>query len=278
MKIGIIGAGTMGQGIAEVCLLQGHEVILINHKQDNLDRTKRRIYTSLKKLVDKDKISEEQRLRSNKNLSLNVDKQMLHDCEIIIEAVIEDLTIKKELLKEIDEINDHAIIASNTSSIAIAKLQEGLQHPERVIGTHFMNPPVIMKLVEVVKGEKTNEATLSKTLDFLKSLEKIPITVKDTPGFVINRILIPMINDAAWLAHKEIASVEDIDTIMEIGANNTAGPLRLADMIGIDVVVHILNLLKTQTGNIKFNPCPLLVNKVTENKLGRKTGEGFYKY
>ena len=276
MKIGIIGAGTMGHGIAELCLIHGHDVVLINHKEENLTKAKRKITNSLKKMAEKGKISEEQ--ISISKLKTSVNKKDLALCDIIIEAIIEDLNIKKALFKELDEINRHAIIASNTSTIQITKLQENLSSPERVVGMHFMNPPVMMKLVEVVKGQQTNEETIAQSIDFLKKLEKIPIQVKDTPGFVINRLIIPMINDAAKLAQKEVANLEDIDSIMEIGANHPIGPLKLADMIGIDVVVHILKLLEAQTGNIKFKPCQLLVQKLEQNKLGRKTGEGFYKY
>ena len=278
MKIGVIGAGTMGHGIAQVCLIHGHEVILVNHKQANLDRAKRVIQNSLNKLVKKGTITEHQKTIALKNLKRTVDKNELHDREIIIEAIIEDINIKKELFLELDTINQKAVLASNTSTIPISKLQEGLKKPERVIGTHFMNPPVIMKLVEVVQGNQTNDKTMNKSIAFLKKLEKIPITVKDSSGFVVNRILMPMINEAAWLAQNKVAEIEDIDVIMEIGANQPIGPLRLADSIGIDIVVHILKLLEHQLKDPKYRPCPLLLNKLRQNKLGRKTGEGFYKY
>jgi len=278
MKIGVVGAGTMGHGIAEVCLLHGHDVLLVNHKQENLDRAKRQIINSMTKLVQKGKIPESQKTLALKKLKTSVNNTDLKDREIIIEAIIEDINIKKMLFIELDQINQKAILASNTSTIPITKLQGSLKKPERVIGMHFMNPPVMMKLVELVKGQQTSEETIEESLDFLKKLDKIPVEVKDAPGFVINRILIPMINEAAWLVHNEVAGVEDIDTIMEIGANHTIGPLRLADLIGIDVVVHILKLLESQTQDPKYKPCPLLVNKRNQNKLGRKTREGFYKY
>ena len=278
MKIGVIGAGVMGHGIAEVCLLHGHQVLLINHKKDNLDRAKRLIQKSLDELIKKKKINQDQKSMAMKNLTVSVNKNDLEDREIIIEAIIEDLKIKKELFNEVDKINDKAILASNTSTILITKIQEGLNNPERVLGMHFINPPVIMKLVEVVKGKQTSEETIKKATDFLKQLEKIPIPVEDTPGFVINRILIPMINEAAWLVHNEVAAVEDIDAIMEIGASHPMGPLRLADLIGIDTVVHILKILEKETKDLKYRPCPLLVNKISQQKLGRKSGEGFYKY
>ena len=278
MKIGIVGAGTMGRGIAELCLLKGHDVLLVNHKQENLDRAKRQIALSIGKLVKKGTIPESQKEVALKKIAISVNKKDLKDRELIIEAIVEDINIKKILFVELDKINPNAILASNTSTIPISKLQTSLNNPGRVIGMHFMNPPGIMKLVEVVKGQQTDQQTIEQSLDFLNKLDKIPVEVKDTPGFVINNILIPMINQAAWLAHNEVAKIDDIDTIMEIGANHTVGPFRLADLIGIDAVVHMLKLLEFQTQDPKFKPCPILVNKVNQNKLGRKTGEGFYKY
>jgi 3-hydroxybutyryl-CoA dehydrogenase len=279
MLVGIVGAGTMGNGIAHVFAQYGHDVLLcdisdeilqkaIKTISENLDR---QIKKGIVKLEDKEKILS--RIKTTKNL------EDFREVELVIEAIVEKEEIKKEIFSKLDKItNKDIILASNTSSISITRLSKATNRPEKVIGMHFFNPVPVMKLVEVVKGFITSDETVNKIAEISKALEKVPIVVKDFPGFISNRILMPLINEAIFALGEGIADKESIDNIMKLGMNHPMGPLQLADLIGLDVVLDILNVLYENFKDPKYRPAPLLIKMVEAGYLGRKTKKGFYEY
>ena len=279
MKIGIIGAGTMGNGIAHVCAINQNDVVLVDLKKTFLDRAIAQIKTNLDRQLAKGIINSQLMSLAIDNIQLSTEIRDLKDCDLIIEAVKEDIEVKSKIFKELDSIcNSKTILASNTSSISINQLSNNTKRPEKFIGMHFMNPVPVMKLVEIIKGDHTSKETLETIKNLAKKMNKIPIECNDSPGFVSNRILMPLINEAAFTYMEGVASVEAIDEIMKLGMGHPMGPLKLADLIGIDVCVSIMKVLLDGFNNDKYLICPLLIEMNKKGKLGIKTKEGFYKY
>ncbi|MBM4064458.1 MAG: 3-hydroxybutyryl-CoA dehydrogenase [Planctomycetes bacterium] len=277
-KICVIGAGTMGGGIAQVAAQSGYEVVLEDMKEEYVRAGFAKIKERLLKRVGEGKLEILEKDRILSNIKTTTSLKDCKDSGLIIEAVIEKEDIKKQIFKELDIIcNDETIFTSNTSSISITRLAKVTKRPERFAGMHFMNPAYAMKLVEVVKGMHTSDETVNIITAVAEIMGKIPVVVNDFPGFVSNRILMPMINDAVHCLQEGVASRESIDTIMKLGANHPMGPLELADFIGLDTCLAILEILHTELGE-KYRPCPLLRKMVAGGKLGRKSGEGFYDY
>ncbi len=279
-KVAVIGAGTMGNGIAHVFAMKDYQVTLIDISAEALDRAIQTITKNLDRMVRKEKINEDQKNRTLSNIKTQTElKSGVADADLVIEAATENEAIKLKIFQEIDQnAPEHAILASNTSSISLTKIAAATQRPSQVIGMHFMNPVPIMKLVEVIKGYSTSQEVCDQIMAVSESLGKIPLEVKDFPGFIANRILLPMINEAIISLHEGVAGVREIDGIMKLGMAHPMGPLQLADYIGLDVCLAILKVLQDGLGNPKYAPCPLLVNMVTAGKLGVKSGEGFYSY
>jgi len=279
-NISVIGAGTMGNGIAHVFAMNGFKVNLIDISQDALDRAIATISKNLDRMVSKEKISEQDKENTLANLTTFTDlADGVKNTDLAVEAATENLDLKLKIFKQMDEnTNDDTILATNTSSISITKIASVTKNPSKVIGMHFMNPVPVMKLIEIIKGYSTSEETTNTILDLSKKIGKIPVPANDYPGFVANRILIPMINEAIISLHEGVAGVAEIDNVMKLGMAHPMGPLQLADFIGLDVCLAIANVLFDGFGNPKYAPCPLLVNMVTAGYLGRKSGEGFYKY
>ncbi len=279
MKIGIIGAGTMGNGIAHVCAINQNDVVLVDLKKSFLDRAITQIKTNLDRQLAKGIINSQLMSLAIDNIQLSTEISDLKDCDLIIEAVKEDVRVKSKIFKELDNLCDSkTILASNTSSISINQLSNSTKRPEKFIGMHFMNPVPVMKLVEIIKGDHTSKETLETIKNLAKKMNKIPIECNDSPGFVSNRILMPLINEAAFTYMEGVASVEAIDEIMKLGMGHPMGPLKLADLIGIDVCVSIMKVLLDGFNNDKYLICPLLIEMNKKGKLGIKTKEGFYKY
>jgi len=279
-KVAVIGAGTMGNGIAHVFAMNGFKVNLVDVSSERLAQALETIDKNLWRMVAKEKINEARKSEAIENIDTHTSiEEAVSDCDLIVEAATENLDLKLTIFKQIDKYSpDDCILASNTSSISITKIASVTEFPENVIGMHFMNPVPVMKLVEVIKGYHTSNEVTSKIMELSKTMGKIPVEVNDYPGFVANRILMPMINEAIYTLFEGVAGVTEIDTVMKLGMAHPMGPLQLADFIGLDVCLAILNVLNDGMGNPKYAPCPLLVNMVTANNLGRKTGEGFYKY
>lgn len=279
-NISVIGAGTMGNGIAHTFAQFGYLVQLIDISQASLDRGFATITKNLDRMVTKGKISEEDKQSTLSNITLVTDlKSGVEQADLIVEAATENLDLKLNIFKQMDEFApEHTILASNTSSISITKIASVTNRPDKVIGMHFMNPVPIMKLVEVIRGYSTSQDVCDVVFDLSRKLNKIPTEVNDYPGFIANRILMPMINEAIYSLYESVAGVEEIDTVMKLGMAHPMGPLQLADFIGLDVCLSILNVLHDGFGNPKYAPCPLLVNMVTAGKNGIKSGEGFYDY
>ena len=276
--IAVIGAGTMGNGIAHVFAQSGFEVTLIDVQATALERALKTIEKNLDRLIKKEKISQEDKLATLGRIATSTNiSEGVSQVELAVEAATERTDLKLEIFEQMDAAAPaNCILASNTSSISITKIAAATKRPDQVIGMHFMNPVPIMKLVEVIRGFSTSDATCSSVMALSKALGKIPVEVNDYPGFVANRILMPMINEAIITLHEGVAEVEAIDTVMKLGMAHPMGPLQLADFIGLDVCLSILEVLHTGLGNPKYAPCPLLVNMVTAGHLGAKSGQGFY--
>jgi 3-hydroxybutyryl-CoA dehydrogenase len=279
-NISVIGGGTMGNGIAHVFAQNGFNVNLIDLKQEMLDKALATIAKNLDRQVAKGSITEEQKAQTLANITpiTSLQEGVAH-ADLVVEAATENVEIKLQLFRDLDAFApDACILASNTSSISITKIASVTQRPEQVIGMHFMNPVPVMKLVEVIEGFKTDKNITESIVELSKELGKVPALTQDYPGFIANRILMPMINEAIISLHEGVAGVTEIDTIMKLGMAHPMGPLQLADFIGLDVCLAILNVLYDGLGNTKYAPCPLLVNMVTSGDLGVKSGRGFYDY
>ena len=278
-KVGVVGAGTMGNGIAHVFALKGYDVVLVDISKDLLDKAIATVTGNLDRQVKKEIIKPEDRDATLARIKPTTDLADLKDCQLVVEAIVEKEDIKTDLFKKLDAtLGPDAIIASNTSSISINKLAAATGRPGKVAGMHFMNPVPVMKLVELVRGKATTDETMAVIKELSERLEKVPAIVNDSPGFVSNRVLMPMINEAAHVLMEGVAEPEAIDTVMKVGMNHPMGPLTLADLIGLDVVVDILEYIHKEKGDPKFKPAQILVDKVKAGELGRKTGKGFYTY
>ncbi len=278
-NISVIGAGIMGSGIATVALLSGYKVKLTDISLDFLNKAKSKIEKNLLKSVEKEVITDETRIEILQNLELSTEFSEIKDSQLIIEAISENIEIKKKLFSQLCEFaSEDAIVASNTSALRITDLANLYKKPENVIGMHFFNPPVVMKLVELIKTEQTCEKIYNISKEFVISLNKEPVEVKESPGFIVNRVLIPMINEAALIFEEGVSSAEDIDKAMMLGANHPVGPLALADMIGIDVCQAIMETLKNDFNSEKYQPAPIFKKMTEQGKLGKKSGSGFYDY
>jgi 3-hydroxybutyryl-CoA dehydrogenase len=279
-KIAVIGAGTMGNGIAHVFAQNGFQVALIDISQEQLNKAIDTITKNLDRQLAKNSIASEVKEMSLKNISTHISMEAgVQDASLIIEAATEQTGLKLDIFRQLDKIaSDDSILATNTSSISITKIAAVTSRPKQVIGMHFMNPVPVMKLVEVINGYATAPEVTDTIVTLSKQLAKTPCVVNDYPGFIANRILMPMINEAIYSLYEGVAGVEEIDTVMKLGMAHPMGPLQLADFIGLDVCLSILNVLHEGFGNPKYAPCPLLVNMVMAKKLGVKSGEGFYTY
>lgn len=277
--IGVIGAGTMGNGIAQVCATVGFHVILRDVKDEFLDRGLKSIQKSLSKLVEKGKLTAEQKDSALKNIGTTLVAQPFATCDFVIEAASENFEIKKRIFEEIDSVcRPDVVFGSNTSSISITKLATQTKRADRVIGMHFMNPVPLMALVEIIRGMATSDVTTAATKALAEKLGKVPCEVNDYPGFVSNRVLMPMINEAIYCVMEGVGKPEAIDTVMKLGMNHPMGPLALADLIGLDVCLDIMEVLHDGFADSKYRPCPLLKKMVAAGRLGRKSGCGFYEY
>ena len=279
-NITVLGAGTMGNGIAHVFAQNNFKVNLVDISSEALENAIKTISKNLDRMVAKEKISEDDKNSTLNNLSTsNSIENGVKEADLVVEAATENTALKIKIFKQLDELcPEKTILATNTSSISITKIAAGTNRPEKVIGMHFMNPVPVMKLVEVIKGYSTSSSVLEEIMSLSKKLGKVPVEVNDYPGFVANKILMPMINEAIITLYEGVAGVEEIDTVMKLGMAHPMGPLQLADFIGLDVCLAILNVLQDGFGNPKYAPCPLLVNMVTAGKLGVKSGEGFYEW
>ncbi len=279
-NIVVIGAGTMGNGIAHTFAQSGFQVSLVDVKQENLDKAIKTITTNLDRIIAKGNLTEEEKASTLGNITTLTDlKDAAPNADLIVEAATENLDLKLRIFAQMDELAPaNCILATNTSSISITQIAAATKRPEKVIGMHFMNPVPIMKLVEIIKGYSTSKETFNEIFELSKTLGKVPTEVNDYPGFVANRILMPMINEAIETLYNGVAGVEEIDTVMKLGMAHPMGPLQLADFIGLDVCLAILNVMYDGFKNPKYAPNPLLVNMVMAGKKGVKSGEGFYDY
>ncbi len=279
-NVAVIGAGTMGNGIAHTFAQFGYKVALIDITQANLDHGIATITSNLDRQVAKEKISEADKTATLENITTFTSMETgLKGVDLVVEAATENSDLKLKIFKDMDAMTEpHAILATNTSSISITKIAAVTSRPDKVIGMHFMNPVPIMKLVEIIRGYSTSDAVTDLIMETSRKLDKVPVEVNDYPGFVANRILMPMINEAIITLNEGVAGVEEIDTVMMLGMAHPMGPLKLADFIGLDVCLAIMEVLHTGLGNPKYAPCPLLVNMVLAGKKGAKSGEGFYSW
>lgn len=278
-KIGILGAGTMGTGIAQTFGVNEFDVVVRDLSEESLEKSKNMIKKSLEKLIAKGKM-EESRLEETMNrITFTVDVEKIKDCDMVIEAVTENMVVKKKIFQELDEVcKKETVLATNTSSLSITEIATATNRPDKVLGMHFFNPVPMMKLVEIIKGIATDRAVGEQVVELTEKIGKTPVEVEEAPGFVVNRILVPMINEAIGVLGDGVATAEDIDQAMKLGANHPIGPLALGDLIGLDVTLAIMEVLYEEFADSKYRPHPLLRKMVRAQKLGRKTGEGFYSY
>ncbi len=279
-KIAVIGAGTMGNGIAHIFAMNGFKVCLVDVSSERLENAIKTIDKNLWRMVAKEKIDEARKEQTIENITTETEMEdAVQDADLVIEAATENEDLKLRIFEGLDKLTkEECILASNTSSISITKIASATNRGDRVIGMHFMNPVPVMKLVEVIRGYSTSDAVTNQIMELSRTLDKIPVEVNDYPGFVANRILMPMINEAIYSLFEGVAGVTEIDNVMKLGMAHPMGPLQLADFIGLDVCLSILNVLHDGFGNPKYAPCPLLVNIVTAGHVGRKSGNGFYTY
>jgi len=278
-KVSVIGAGTMGSGIAHTFALGGYKVNLVDTSDELLMNASAKIESNLQRQIAKNSITSAEAETAVGNISKNISTESASDSDLVVEAVFEKLEVKLNLFETLDKIcNSETILASNTSSISITEIASATKREERVIGMHFFNPVPLMKLVEIVRGSSTSDAVFSIIKDVVEKLGKTPVEVNDSPGFISNRLLMPMINEAVFALMEGVSSAEDIDSVMTLGMNHPMGPLKLADFIGLDVCLNIMEVLRDGLEENKYRPCPLLEKKVAAGELGKKSGIGFYEY
>ena len=279
-NIAIIGAGTMGNGIAHAFAQKNYNVVIVDISKDNLDKALETITKNLDRMLAKEKITNDDKIQTINNISISTDlKQGVENSDLVVEAATENIDLKLKIFKQLDDIcKKHTILATNTSSISITQIANETNRADKVIGMHFMNPVPIMKLVEVIRGKETSDDVTKEIMELSKDLGKIPVEVNDAPGFVANRILMPMINEAIFTLDEKVSGVEEIDTVMILGMSHPMGPLHLADFIGLDVCLSILEVMHKGFNNNKYLPCSLLIDMVKKGNLGIKSGKGFYDY
>lgn len=278
-KVMVVGAGQMGSGIAQVCAQSGFDVILHDVNEQALEKAMKQINKLLSRAVEKQRITEQEKNATKSKLTFSSLIADATACDLVIEAVIENMDVKTKVFQELDELTpDHTILASNTSSLPITEIAAVTKRPKQVIGMHFMNPVPVMQLVEVIKGLQTSEETYKTIKKMAEDLGKTTVEVNDFPGFVANRVLMPLINEAIYAVYEGVASVEDVDNVMKLGMNHPMGPLTLADFIGLDTCLSIMEVMHEGLGDSKYRPCPLLRKYVSAGWLGKKTGRGFYRY
>lgn len=278
-KIGILGAGTMGTGIAQTFGVNEFDVVVRDLSEESLEKSKNMIKKSLEKLIAKGKMEESKLEETMNRITFTVDVEKIKDCDMVIEAVTENMVVKKKIFQELDEVcKKETVLATNTSSLSITEIATATNRPDKVLGMHFFNPVPMMKLVEIIKGIATDRAVGEQVVELTEKIGKTPVEVEEAPGFVVNRILVPMINEAIGVLGDGVATAEDIDQAMKLGANHPIGPLALGDLIGLDVTLAIMEVLYEEFADSKYRPHPLLRKMVRAQKLGRKTGEGFYSY
>ena len=278
-NIGVLGSGTMGSGIASAAAKSKFNVVLVDIDEDNLKEGMESIKKHLNRDVEKERLSSEAKNDILARIKTSTEIENFAEMDLVIEAVVENLEIKKDIFSKLDKVTkNECILATNTSALSITEIAAATARADKVIGIHFFNPVAVMKLVEVIKAASTSQESYQQVSEFVNEINKNAVEVKEAPGFVVNRILIPMINEAIFILQEGVAAAEDIDTAMKLGANHPIGPLALADLVGLDVCLAIMNTLHEELGEDKYRPCPLLRKKVRAEQLGRKTGKGFYDY